>query len=187
MKSRNTLIAALLLLSLVALGFQTAQSQSVPSPINASLKAPSDETELVSFVESAVAHVKEVGKERAIKDFMDLNGTWVRGDVYIFAQSFNGTSLVLPYTPSGVGTNRLDLQDARGTYINRDMYCLALNGGGFYHYVYKNPVSGLIQNKVSYVMKVDESWWLGAGIYEGNQAAGSNQTSLEVSLEGAGD
>lgn len=109
------------------------------------------------------------GRERAAADFMDTEGLWVRGDVYIFAQDFNGTALVLPYLPSEVGTCRLDIQDEEGAYINRDMRSIALaaEGGGFYEYRWKNPVTSEIEDKVSYVMKVDDTWWLGAGIYEG--------------------
>ena len=52
-------------------------------PIHAILEAPSSETELKSFVENPLAHMKELDKEEAIKDFIDLNGLWVRGDVFI--------------------------------------------------------------------------------------------------------
>ncbi len=168
MKGRSTIIA-IILLSLVSIVLQFAQAEDASlntENTSLNLKAPSNETELISFVESAVAHVKEVGKERAIKDFMDINGSWVRGDVYIFAHAFNGTTLVLPYQPSAVGTNRLDVQDPQGRYVNREMNCIAQHGNGFYHYVYRNPVSNKIENKVSYVTKVDDNWWLGAGIYK---------------------
>jgi polar amino acid transport system substrate-binding protein len=98
---------------------------------------------------------------------MDLEGPWVRGNVYIFAHDFNGTALALPYLPSEVGTYRLDIQDERGAYIDQDMRSIALNdGSGFYEYVWTNPITDRTEPKVSYVMKVDETWWLGAGIYE---------------------
>ena len=88
-------LTIILLMSLTTVAMQPASAKGEPiSTANASLSRPSNETELLSFVESALAHVKEVGKERAVKDFMDLNGSWVRGDVYIFAHAFNGTTLV---------------------------------------------------------------------------------------------
>lgn len=123
--------------------------------------------ELKSFVEEATSHALVVGKEKALADFMDLEGPWVRGDVYIFAHEFNGTALALPYLPPEVGTYRLDIQDERGAYINREMRSIALNdGSAFYEYVWRNPLTNQTEPKVSYVMKVDETWWLGAGIYE---------------------
>lgn len=171
-------LTIILLMSLTTVAMQPASAKGEPiSTANASLSRPSNETELLSFVESALAHVKEVGKERAVKDFMDLNGSWVRGDVYIFAHAFNGTTLVLPYQPNAVGTNRLDVQDAEGRYVNREMNCIALHGSGFYRYVYRNPINNTTQEKVSYVSKVDDGWWLGAGIYYNNSTSTKSNAS----------
>jgi len=134
---------------------------------NLSEKKPATREELESFVEEARSYALVVGKEKALADFMDLEGPWVRGDVYIFAHDFNGTALALPYLPSDVGTYRLDIQDEQGAYIDQDMRSIALNdGSGFYEYVWTNPITNQTEPKVSYVMKVDETWWLGAGIYE---------------------
>ena len=134
---------------------------------NLSGEKPTNREELESFVLEARSYALVVGKEKALADFMNLEGPWVRGDVYIFAQDFNGTALSLPYLPSAVGTYRLDIQDERGAYIDQDMRSIALNdGSGFYEYVWTNPLTNHTEPKVSYVMKVDETWWLGAGIYE---------------------
>jgi hypothetical protein len=171
MKIRNVLIA-IFLLSLANIVMQPILAQGTPVE-NASLRAPSNETELVSFVESAVAHVHEVGKGKAIKDFMDLNGSWVRGDVYIFAHDFNGTTLCLPYLPKEVGTNRLDIKNDQGIYINREMRSIALNGSGFYEYSWPNPISNQSESKISYVTKVDDTWWLGSGIYGAKSNSGN--------------
>jgi len=134
---------------------------------NLSEKKPANKEELKNFVQEAASHALVVGRKMAIAEFMDTEGPWVRGDVYIFAQDFNGTALVLPYLPSAVGTRRLDIQDERGVYINQEMRSIALNdGSGFYEYRWRNPITNQTEPKVSYVMKVDETWWLGAGIYE---------------------
>ncbi len=134
---------------------------------NLSEKKPASREELESFVLEAASRALVVGKEKALNDFMDLEGPWVRGDVYIFAHDFNGTALAHPYLPSEVGTDRLDVQDERGVYVGREMRSIALNdGGGFYEYRWTNPVTNQTEQKVSYVMKVDETWWIGAGIYE---------------------
>ena len=166
MKYRNVLIVIFLLSLATGFMLPVPATEEPINAANASLGVPSNKTELISFVLSAVAHVKEVGKEKAIKDFMDLNGTWVKGDVYIFAHDFNGTALCLPYLPDEVGTNRLDTKNDEGVYVNREMRSIALNGSGFYEYSWRNPISNQSEPKVSYVMKVDETWWLGAGIYK---------------------
>lgn len=169
MKTGNVLILVILLASaipLLAIRNEAEMDQSDTHIItNATFQQASNETELEAFVQAAVAHAHEVGKMQAIKDFMDPRGPWVHAETYIFAHDFNGTALVLPYLPFAVGTNRMNLQDAEGRYINRDMQAIARNGSGYYNYVYRNPVTNQTQPKVSYVMSVNESWWLGSGIY----------------------
>lgn len=137
----------------------SAQNQSL------SLLKPSNQDELKTFVQEAVTYALTSKKDKALRDFMDLNGTWVREDVYIFAHDFNGTTLCLPFMPEAVGTNRSDIQNDEGAYINRDMRAIALNGSGFYEYSWRNPVTNQSENKLSFVSKVDDTWYLGSGIY----------------------
>jgi signal transduction histidine kinase len=139
---------------------------SSSSAQNLSAMKPASREELKTFVEEAYSHALVAGKDKALTEFMDLNSSWVREDVYIFAQDFNGTALCLPYLPKEVGTNRMDIQNDQGVYINREMRALAMNGSGFYGYRWINPISNQSEAKVSYVSKVDDTWWLGAGIYE---------------------
>ncbi|VVB69391.1 Single Cache domain 2 [uncultured archaeon] len=139
---------------------------SSSSALNSSAMKPANREELKTFVEEAYSQALVVGKNKALKEFMDLNGSWVRGAVYIFAQDFNGTELCLPYLPETVGTNRLDIQNEQGVYINREMRAIAMNGSGYYDYIWRNPISNQNQTKVSYVTRVDDTWWLGSGTYE---------------------
>jgi hypothetical protein len=166
MKIRNMLMA-IFLLSMANTVIQPilAQDEAIGAT-SALIKAPSNESELASFVELAALHAKDVGKYEAIKDFMDRNGSWVKGDIYIFAHDFNGTSLCLPFMPGEVGTDRSNIQNDKGVYINRDMRAIAMNGSGFYEYDWQNPLTNQSEPKVSYVMKVDDTWYLGAGIYK---------------------
>jgi polar amino acid transport system substrate-binding protein len=133
---------------------------------NLSAMKPANRDELKAFVDEAHSHALVTSKDSVLKEFMDRNGSWVRGDVYIFAQDFNGTSLCLPYLPEEVGTNRLDIQNDQGVYINREMRAIAMNGSGYYEYRWNNPITNQSEPKVSYVSKVDDTWWLGSGIYE---------------------
>jgi hypothetical protein len=45
------------------------------------------------------------------------------------------------------------------------MRAIALNGSGYYEYDWVNPLTNKSEPKISYVMKVDDTWYLGAGIY----------------------
>ncbi len=139
---------------------------SSSSDKNVTAMKPTSKEDLKTFVNEAYSYALVTGREKALRDFMDQNSSWVRGDVYIFAQDFNGTSLCLPYLPAEVGTNRMDIQNEQGVYINREMRAIAMNGSGFYEYRWRNPITNQSEPKVSYVSKVDDSWWLGAGIYQ---------------------
>jgi signal transduction histidine kinase len=139
---------------------------SSTSARNLSAMKPTSREELKTFVEEAYSHALVTSKDKALEEFMNLNSSWVRGDVYIFAHDFNGTALCLPYMPKEVGTNRMDIQNDQGVYINREMRAIAMNGSGFYEYRWRNPISNQSEPKVSYVSRVDDTWYLGAGIYE---------------------
>jgi len=52
---------------------------------NESLITSSNKTELVPFVESAVASAQENGKDKAFDEFSNKTGSFVRGDLYIYA------------------------------------------------------------------------------------------------------
>jgi len=136
---------------------------------NVSSMKPANREELKTFVENAYTHTLLVGKDKALQEFMDQSGIWVRGDVYIFAFDFNGTSLCQPYLPEEVGTSRINIQNDEGRYINREMLAIARNGSGFYEYRWRNPITNQTEPKVSYLMKVDDTMWLGAGIYEAQE------------------
>ena len=123
---------------------------------------------LVSFVDSAVAYAKANGKQKALAEFSNPNGSFVRGEFYIFAYDFNGTTLALPFSPELVGVNRLNVTDSQGEFFVRDERDAARNGTGFVRYLYPNPAhNNAVEPKLGYVEKVDDTWFLGSGIYGG--------------------
>jgi hypothetical protein len=183
MKIRNMLMAIFLLSMANTVILPILAQDEAIGATSTSVKAPSNETELASFVELAALHAKDVGKYEAIKDFMDRNGSWVKGDIYIFAHDFNGTSLCLPFMPGEVGTDRSNIQNDKGVYINRDMRAIALNGSGFYEYDWQNPLTNQSEPKVSYVMKVDDTWYLGAGIYKAELNSDRNLENTAIGID----
>jgi cytochrome c len=125
----------------------------------------SNET-LVAFVDSAAAYAKTHGREKALAEFNNPNGSFVRGELYIYAYDFNGTTLAHPFNPEKIGVNRLAEPDAQGGYFIKDLRDAAIKGSGFVRFYYINPVHNRsIEPKLGYVEKVDDDWWLGSGIY----------------------
>ncbi len=123
--------------------------------------------DLVAFVERARDFALNNTEDVALKVFNDRNGEFFRGNRYIFADDFAGNILVLPTQPDFIGKNRIDIGDPNDVKLTRDMIALAQRGGGFTYYLYPDPERNMTPEfKLSYVTKVDDSWWLGAGIYE---------------------
>lgn len=129
-------------LSLISAGcMQSDSSTAVPTPESTTVpqaQYTSNET-LVAFVESAVAYVQENGKKTALAEFNDPNGAFVRGELYIYAYDFNGTTLAHPVNPEKVGVNRLnETEGGVGTFL-REMNDAVRNGDGFGRIAYINP------------------------------------------------
>jgi signal transduction histidine kinase len=122
---------------------------------------------LVAFVDEAKDFVLAEGKDRALQVFNDPNGKFVRGELYIIAYDFNGTRLANINKKSGtIVENALNATDPNGVAIVRNMLDLAKKGGGFTYYIWPNPAhSNAMELKLTYVLKVDEGLWLGAGTY----------------------
>jgi len=123
----------------------------------------SNET-LVAFVDSAAAYVKANGKEKALAEFNNPNGSFVKGELYIYSYDFNGTTLAHPISPEAVGKKR---EGANGVFVT-EMGKIVRNGTGFYPLVYVNPAHNkTLETKLGYGVKIDDTWWLGSGIYTG--------------------
>jgi signal transduction histidine kinase len=128
--------------------------------------SPDARAELVAFVKEARDLVLKEGREKALEIFNDPQGEFVRGDLYIIAYDFNGVRLAHPYLPQTIGRNELNATDPNGVALGRNLREKARRGGGFSYYIWPNPAhSNATELKLTYVLKVDEGLWLGAGIY----------------------
>jgi methyl-accepting chemotaxis protein len=86
---------------------------------------------------------------------------------YFFIYSYDGETISLPPSPSVQGTNRWDLQDAKGKYIIRELADAAESGGGFINYIYENPNTKQEEQKFGYVEAIEGSnWFIGSGSYQ---------------------
>jgi signal transduction histidine kinase len=127
---------------------------------------PGVREDLRSLVDEAIDYAVKHGKDAALREFNDRNGTFVRGNRYIYAFDYNGTTLALPFQPRLIGTDLSGLQDPFGVNYTRVEILLAQHGGGFIFYHYPNPARTMtLEPKMSYVQRVDDTWWIGTGIY----------------------
>lgn len=139
--------------------------------------------QMVSFVQEAVAYANQNGKEESLTEFSNPNGSFFRGVLYIYAYDNDGTTIAHPVNPEKIGVNRLNEKDAEGNLFIMDLRKAAYNGAGFATYTYINPVhNNTVEKKLGYVMKVDDSWWLGSGIYIGPAKIPAPITTTEPTL-----
>lgn len=170
MKRMSWVLLCGFLLCLVLLGTGCTQQQpgATAAPTGSTTASPqanytSNET-LVAFVDSAAAYVKTNGKEKSLAEFNNPNGSFVKGELYIYAYDFNGTTLAHPISPEAVGKKR---EGANGVFVT-EMAKVVKNGSVFYPLVYVNPAHNkTLETKLGYGVKIDDTWWLGSGIYTG--------------------
>jgi cytochrome c len=124
--------------------------------------------EMVAFVKEAVTYARANGKEMALMEINNRNGSFFRGELYLYAYDMNGTTIAHPVNPEKIGVNRLNEKDAEGNLFIKDLRQAALNETGFVTYYYINPThNNAVEKKLGYAMTVDPTWWLGSGIYQG--------------------
>ena|GEM_PF-1237007 len=167
MKNWNVLILVISLLTATGFFMHLALAKEESMGLaNESHITSSNKTELVSFVESALAYAQENGKDKALEEFSNKTGSFVRGDLYIYAYDFNGTCLAHPFKPDWIGKNKLDVTDSNGVPSLRNTLNVAKEGKGFTYFIFPNPAHGNRDEfKIAYAMKVDDNWFLGSGIY----------------------
>lgn len=124
--------------------------------------------EAQALVEKAVAHIKQVGAEKAFKEFNDPSGPWVKGELYILAYDYQGNNLVLGANPKMNGKNLWDIKSPDGKYVVREFVDLVkAKGSGWVDYQWSNPESKKIEPKTTYVTKVPGmDAMIGCGIYK---------------------
>jgi signal transduction histidine kinase len=173
---------------------KTAEKQAVAGQHTASIEpGPGDPraeatgaryANLTRFIERAASYAKEHGKEAALKEFNNPNGTFIEGDLYVFAYGMDGTTLALPYQQGLLGTDRRGISDSNGVEFIDGMIGIARDGGGSLYYIYKNPEDNYREEfKLSHVMPVDSEWFVGSGIYLPGLSAGFNATERDELVE----
>ncbi|MDC8760863.1 cache domain-containing protein [Janthinobacterium fluminis] len=124
--------------------------------------------EATALVKKAVAYVKANGRDKAFAEFNNPKGQFVDRNLYIFVYNLKGTNLAIGNGSSAkmVGKDLSDMRDAEGTYLIKGMIAIANSkGSGWFDYKWPNPVSKAIEQKSSYIEKLDDIL-IGCGIYK---------------------
>jgi signal transduction histidine kinase len=125
------------------------------------------EKDAIAMAERGAAMVKTKGKEEVMKRITAKDPEFVQGSLYIDMRDVKtGIVLAHPYNPSIVGKDLTDVPDANGKKYRREIIELAAaKGKGWVDYQYKNPTSGKIEPKTTYILLVN-GVVLEAGLYK---------------------
>lgn len=129
----------------------------VPEPIAA----------MIRLEERGAEFGRTHGREAAFAEISNRSGMFVDPEGhYLTAYDYNGTVLSHPYLTDAVGKNLVGWKDAFGMEIVRSAAETARAGGGYVIFIWPNPNAGNREEiKIGYMLPVDETWWIGSGVY----------------------
>jgi signal transduction histidine kinase len=129
--------------------------------------ATPSEKDAIALTERSAVFMKEKGKEALMQRITAKDPDFVQGELYVDMRDLKtGVVLAHPYNPAIVGKDLIDVPDASGKKYRRDIVELAQSKGkGWVDYLYKNPTTGKIEPKTTYVLRSGDVI-LEAGIYK---------------------
>ena len=109
-----------------------------------------------AWVKKAVAYYKANGREKALAEFNNPKGQFVKGDLYIYVFDLNA-KLLAHRNVSWVGRDFTNVKDPDGKPFPLDIIKVAKEkGSGWIDYRWENPVSKKLEPKTVYFEKVDD-------------------------------
>jgi len=159
--ARTALLLAGLLGALVAppvgaQGDRSSPADQTQSPATHTV-ARSSQKQAQALLDKAVAYLQEHPAETAYAAFNNQKGRFVQGDLYVFVVDLDtGIMHANGGASEGlVGMNVLDLRDAAGKPLIREMVEVAkTKGSGSVEYVWLNRQTNHIESKTSLVQRV---------------------------------
>ena len=122
--------------------------------------------EAKALLDKAVVFYKANGQDKAFAAFNDSKGQFVSKDLYIFALDMNGKILSHGANAGLIGKDMMGTKDADGKLFMKEMVETAkTKGKGTVDYKWENPKTKIVEQKSSYVEKVD-GVVLGCGYYK---------------------
>jgi cytochrome c len=119
-----------------------------------------------TMFDRAVVYMQDQGPERAFQAFNDRKGSFVKGNLYVFAIDLDGTYKATGFSPDTlVGLNVRNTRDRYGKPLFQEMIALAkAKGEGTVDYAWLNRATNTIDHKTSYIKRVGD-YVVGVGYY----------------------
>ena len=123
--------------------------------------------EAVAMVKRAQEMFKKDGADATFKAISDpSNKEFHDRDLYVYVYELSGLCVAHGARPALIGRNLIDIKDQDGNYLVRAHIEIAKGpGSGWVSYKWPNPVNNKIEDKVSYVEKMGDNYFVGVGVY----------------------
>lgn len=131
----------------------------------AAVQAAPNEKDAMAMAERGAQFVRQYGKAAMVAKINSRDAEFNQGALYLAMRDLNGITIAHP-TTALIGKDLLDVPDADGKLFRREMLGLAKGKGkGWVDYKFRNPASGKVEAKSTYVLRVEDVA-LEAGIYK---------------------
>ena len=128
--------------------------------------ADSSQADAKALVEKGVAFCKKVGVAACVEEFNKPESQFVKDDLYIWANDFDGIITAHPKKPLK-GKNMYRYKDRAGNQLFKNFIDkVKADGFGWVDYVWDHPTKGDQIPKTSYVIGIGENQLIGAGVYK---------------------
>jgi signal transduction histidine kinase len=129
------------------------------------VQAAPNEKDAIALAEKGAQFVRAHGKAEMVARINSKDPEFNQGALYLAMRDLNGITVAHP-TTALIGKNLLDVPDADGKLFRQEMLALARGPGhGWVDYKFRNPETGKVESKRTYVLRVD-GVALEAGIYK---------------------
>lgn len=123
------------------------------------------ESDARAMCERGARFMERYGKAKLIERINARDPEFNRGTLYLAMRDLQGLTVAHP-TRALIGKNLLDVPDADGKAFRHEMLAIARGpGSGWVNYKFRNPVSGKVEPKTTYVLRAGDVA-LEAGVYK---------------------
>jgi cytochrome c len=128
--------------------------------------ADSSQADAKALVDRGVEFCKKVGVTACVEEFNKPESQFVSGDLYIWANDFDGIITAHPKKPLK-GKNLFRYKDKAGNQLFKNFIDkVKADGSGWVDYVWDHPIKGQQTPKTSFVIGIGENQLIGAGVYK---------------------
>lgn len=124
-----------------------------------------DKSDCISLSEAAAKMMKE-DLPGALCEINKKDGKFVKGNIFVFAWR-GGVLVAHPFRPQSIGNDITNHKDTEGKeYVKEYLKIVKGKGSGWVNYKFPKPGEKKPSDKTTYVMKVDENFYVTAGYFK---------------------